>query len=157
MEKTCIVFTGLQASGKTTFWRQRFPELPHVNLDTLHTRNKERLLMEECFASGASFVVDNTNPTQEDRARYIQSARERGYRVVGYYFQSSISACRERNRQRDAKEQLPDVALNSTYARLEVPSMMEGLDELYYVRIDQDHFVIEPWRNEEEGGYTDEI
>lgn len=51
MEKKCILFTGLQASGKTTFYQQQFPDLVHVNLDTLHTRNKERLLIDECFAT----------------------------------------------------------------------------------------------------------
>ncbi len=81
MDRRCILFTGLQASGKTSFWQQFFPELAHVNLDTLHTRNKEKLLMSECFASGASFVVDNTNPTREDRARYldIHGRRRRGF------------------------------------------------------------------------------
>ena len=156
MEKTCIVFIGLQASGKTTFWQQRFPELVHVNLDILHTRNKERLMIEECFASGTAFVVDNTNPALEDRARYIQAAREHGYRIIGYYFQSSISACRERNSRREGKAHLPNVALASTYAKLELPSLKEGFDELYYVRIDQDHFMIEPWRLKEKGG-TNEV
>ena len=157
MEKICIVFTGLQASGKTTFWRKRFPEFAHVNLDTLHTRNKERLLIEDCFTTGAAFVVDNTNPTREDRARYIQAAQEHGYRVIGYYFQSSISACRERNNRREGKAHLPDVALASTYAKLELPSIAEGFDELYYVRIDHDHFAIEPWKIEEKEGKPDEV
>ena len=86
MDKRCILFTGLQASGKTTFWRQRFPDVVHVNLDTLHTRNKERQLLEDCFSSGTSFVVDNTNPTRKDRERYIVPAKENGYRIIGYYF-----------------------------------------------------------------------
>ena len=86
MEKKCILFTGLQASGKTTFYGRYFQDLVHVNLDTLHTRNKERLLIEACFASGRSFVVENTNPTREARAGYIDSAKGHGYRVIGYYF-----------------------------------------------------------------------
>lgn len=157
MEKRCILFTGLQASGKTTFWQRYFPELAHVNLDTLHTRNKEKLLMEECFASGASFVVDNTNPTREDRAKYIALAKENGYRVIGYYFQSSIFACKERNLKREGKARLPDVALMSVYTALELPAWEEGYDELYYVRIDQDRFVIEPWKKEEKEGESGEV
>ena len=133
MEKRCILFTGLQASGKTTFYQQQFPDLVHVNLDTLHTRNKERILLDECFASGASFVVDNTNPTRKDRERYISRAKENGYRVIGYYFQSSISACKERNSRRTGKALLPVSALAATHRTLELPGWDEGFDELYYV------------------------
>lgn len=157
MDKRCILFIGLQASGKTTFWQQYFPELAHVNLDTLHTRNKEKLLMDECFASGVSFVVDNTNPTRADRARYIALAKENGYRVIGYYFQSSIFACKERNRKREGKARLPDVALMSVYTALELPDWKEGYDELYYVRINQNCFVIEPWKKDKKEGETDEV
>ena len=158
MEKICILFTGLQASGKSTFYQQRFPDCVHVNLDTLHTRNKERLLLKECFDAGHSFVVDNTNPTRKDRARYIDAAKERGYRVIGYYFQSSISACKERNSRREGKARVPDAALAAVYCQLELPVWEEGYDELYYVRIDQDSFVIEPWKmEEEEGGDSGEV
>ena len=157
MEKRCILFTGLQASGKTTFWQQHYPDLVHVNLDTLHTRNKERQLLADCFASDTSFVVDNTNPTRKDRERYIVPAKENGFRIIGYYFQSSISACMERNLKREGKARLPEVALTSVYTALELPSWEEGFDELYYVRIDQDGFVIEPWKIEEKEGNPDEV
>ena len=155
MEKRCILFTGLQASGKTSFWQQYFPDLAHVNLDTLHTRNKERILLDECFASGVSFVVDNTNPTRKDRERYISRAKENGYRVIGYYFQSSISACKERNSRRTGKALLPVSALAATHRTLELPGLDEGFDELYYVRIDDSSFAVEPWETEEEK--TDEV
>ena len=155
MEKRCILFTGLQASGKTSFWQQYFPDLAHVNLDTLHTRNKERILLDECFASGASFVVDNTNPTRKDRERYISRAKENGYRVIGYYFQSSISACKERNSRRTGKALLPVSALAATHRILELPGWDESFDELYYVRIDDSSFAVEPWETEEEK--TDEV
>ena len=155
MEKRCILFTGLQASGKTSFWQQYFPDLAHVNLDTLHTRNKERILLDECFASGASFVVDNTNPTRKDRERYISRAKENGYRVIGYYFQSSISACKERNSRRTGKALLPVSALAATHRTLELPGWDEGFDELYYVRIDDSSFAVEPWETEAEK--TDEV
>ena len=155
MEKRCILFTGLQASGKTTFYQQRFPDLTHVNLDMLHTRNKERILLEECFVSGVSFVVDNTNPTRKDREKYISLAKENGYRVIGYYFQSSISACKGRNSQRTGKALLPVSALAATHRILELPDWDEGFDELYYVRINDAGFAIDPWKAEEKK--TDEI
>ena len=102
-----------------------------------------------------SFVVDNTNPTRKDRARYIDAAKERGYRVIGYYFQSSISACKERNSRRTGKALLPVSALAATHRTLELPGWDEGFDELYYVRIDDSSFAVEPWETEEEK--TDEV
>ena len=78
--KKAIIFIGLQASGKSTFYHQRW-EKDHVyiNLDTLHTRNKERLLLEDCLQKGRSFAVDNTNPAVADREKYILMAKEYGY------------------------------------------------------------------------------
>lgn len=45
--KEAVLLIGLQASGKSTFYRQMLSrDHVHINLDTLHTRNKERLLLE---------------------------------------------------------------------------------------------------------------
>lgn len=48
--------------------REHFQEYIHINLDSLHTRNEERLRLEECIRDHLSFVVDNTNPTVDDRS-----------------------------------------------------------------------------------------
>lgn len=63
-EKQAIVFIGIQASGKTTFYEQMLAGrgYVHISLDILHTRNKEDLLLMECLENGRSFVIDNTNP-----------------------------------------------------------------------------------------------
>ena len=42
-----IIFTGIQASGKSTFFKQHFRSgFVHINLDTLHTRNKEAAILD---------------------------------------------------------------------------------------------------------------
>lgn len=53
LEKTAIIFIDIQASGKSTFYHERFEEYVHINWDTLHTRNKENILLQECVESGA--------------------------------------------------------------------------------------------------------
>ena len=147
-EKKAIIFIGLQASGKSTFYRQRLAkDYVHINLDTLHTRNKERLLLEECLREGRSFVVDNTNPTALDREKYISAARKHGYQVDGYFFQSVVADCMARNRRRQGKACVPDKAIACTSNRLELPSYGEGFDHLYFVRMERDEFAIENWRN----------
>lgn len=80
-EKTAIIFIGIQASGKSTFYHEQFAAYTHINLDTLHTRNKENLLLQECVECGRSFVVDNTNPTKEDRQKYIRAAKDKLFYV----------------------------------------------------------------------------
>ena len=73
--------------------------------------------------------------------RYISLAKENGYLVIGYYFQSSISACKERNSQRTGKALLPVSALAATHRILELPDWDEGFDELYAVKTGPGHKV----------------
>jgi predicted kinase len=80
-----VVFVGIQASGKSSFYRARFFDTHlRVNLDMLKTRHREQLLLRSCIEVKQPFVVDNTNPSIEERARYIELARSGGFRVVGY-------------------------------------------------------------------------
>ncbi len=79
-----ILFIGLQASGKSTFYRRRFIDSQlRINLDMLRTRHRERLLFESGLPAKQDIVIDNTNPTIKDRARYIVPARRAGFRVTG--------------------------------------------------------------------------
>ena len=146
---------GIQASGKSTFCQRYLGDVCRVNLDTLKTRNNEKRLIEQCHADGIDYVVDNTNPTREDRSRYIPAAKAAGYQVIGYYMQSQLQECIKRNNARKGKEQIPSTAIAMTSNRLELPSRSEGFDELYYVRIDDSGFVVEPWKTEE--GKNDEV
>ncbi|MCL2422551.1 MAG: AAA family ATPase [Micrococcales bacterium] len=141
-----VIFVGIQATGKSEFYRQRFfGSHVRISLDMLRTRNRERLLLAACLESGQPFVVDNTNPSAQDRARYVSAATDAGFRVVGYYFRSSIHEAIERNRRRSGAERVPDKGVLGTYARLELPSRDEGFDELYFVAIHDDGFVVEDY------------
>src|SRR5262249_21726383 len=115
----------------------------------LKTRHREKRLLMACLETGQPFVLDNTNPTRAGRVVYIQAAREAGFRVVGYYFQSRVADCKRRNEQRPASEQVPLPGILGTAGRMELPSLEEGFDELYYVRIDEaGGFVLERWKDE---------
>ena len=148
-EKMAVIFIGIQASGKSTFYHERFKDYIHINLDILHTRNKEKLLLQECVESGRSFVVDNTNPTRADREKYIRAARDNDYRIQGYYFQSSVSDCIARNQKREGKARIPDQAVAATHRKLELPKYSEGFDKLYYVHLESGSFFVDEWNEEE--------
>lgn len=145
-----IIFTGLQGSGKSTFFKDRFSDSHvRINLDMLRTRNREQILLSACIEAKQSFVVDNTNPTAEDRVRYISAARDAGFRIVGYYFASRIEECKTRNNQREEGTAVPTKGLLATYAKMEIPKPTEGFDELYYVSISSDNdFEVSEWSDE---------
>ena len=146
-EKQAIVFMGIQASGKTTFYEQMLASrgYVHISLDILHTRNKEDKLLTECLENGRSFVVDNTNPEISVREKYIIKAKEYGYQLIGIFFQSKVKDCMQRNEQRGLK--VPQKAIACTSNNLQMPSVEEGFDELYFVSINiNNKFKISPWR-----------
>ena len=145
-----VIFMGLQASGKSTFFKERFFDTHvRINRDMLKTRHREKLLLQACLEGKQRFVVDKTNPTRTHRQVYIEAARAAGFRVVGYYFQSRIEDCTDRNERRPPGEVIPVRGLLGTYSKLEMPSRAEGFDELSYVRIHVDgHFVVEEWDDE---------
>ena len=142
-----VIFVGIQASGKSSFYRTRFFDTHlRINLDMLRTRHRERLLLHACIEAKQPFVVDNTNPSAEERARYIELARSGGFRVVGYYFRSRPKEALARNAGRTGRARISEKGLLGTYKRLRVPGMEEGFDELYHVYIDErGSFVIEEW------------
>jgi predicted kinase len=145
-----IIFIGIQATGKSTFYHQQF-SLNHVriSLDMLKTRHREKRLLETCLDITQPFVIDNTNPTVQDRKRYIEPAKAKGFKILGYYFESKLADAIDRNRQRDSKQQIPDVGIRATYARLQLPRYAEGFDKLYYVKFQSaDTFHIEGWQDE---------
>ncbi len=145
-----VILIGLQASGKTTFYRERFFSTHvRISLDMLKTRHREMRFVQVCLETQQPFVIDTTNPTKEDRRRYIEAAKAARFRAVGYYLQSSVGECKARNAGRSESQQVPLPGLLGTYKRLELPSLSEGLDELYYVRIGEEgQFVIERWSDE---------
>lgn len=143
-----ILFTGIQAAGKSSFFKERFFRTHvRISLDLLRTRHREATLLEACLKTRQRFVVDNTNPTRADRARYIGAARSAGFRVVAYYFETEIEAALARNSLRLGKERIPDRGVLGTHGRLEIPSLDEGIDELFVVRLTDDGFTVEQ-RNE---------
>jgi len=143
----CVVFIGLPASGKSTFFKSRFVDTHiRINRDMLRTAARERLLVQACLEGGTSFVLDKTNVTRTERAAHIEAALQAGFLVRGYFFESRKDACIERNAQRADHERVPDVAILGMRSKLELPSRAEGFDELFFVRISEGQWLVEEYR-----------
>ena len=138
-----VIFMGLQAAGKSTFFRTYFAETHVLVSKDLLSNNKHRSrrqyqLIEAALQAGSSVVVDNTNPTLEDRAELIQLGRTYAAEIVGYYFLSEVSQSLARNKQRTGKEKVPDIAIFATIKRFVRPTYKEGFDTLFCVAANDD-------------------
>lgn len=153
-----LIFVGLQASGKSTFYRTHFSAThAYISKDLLRNNKRparrQQQLIEDALQSGRSIVVDNTNPTREDRAPLIVLGHQYAAQVIGYYFEVQLKRSIERNNLRTGKERVPPVAIFTTLKKLTLPMLEEGFDQLYCVRSKDDfEFEILPWPEEKSGG-----
>lgn len=133
-----VVFIGGQATGKSTFFKQNFAD-SHIrlNLDMLKTRHRENILFQACLQAKQAVVIDNTNPTATDRARYIIPAKVAHFRICAYYFHSELSDALVRNAQRSGKACIAEVGVRATFKKLELPDYAEGFDEIYWVNMNE--------------------
>jgi predicted kinase len=147
-----VIFVGVQGSGKTTFYRERFSETHvRISLDMLRTRRREQLLLEACLHGKQSFVIDNTNPLPVDRARYVEPARAAGFQIAAYFFETSLQDAIRRNNQRSGKAKIPVAAVAGTFRKLQPPGATEGFDAIYVVTIsEQGSFNVTPARDRTE-------
>nr|WP_245245712.1 AAA family ATPase [Methylocaldum sp. RMAD-M] len=99
----------------------------------LRTRHREKLLIDACLQARQPYVVENTNLTREERARYIPSAKRAGFRVIGYAFRVELDEALVRNALRNTRRRVPEKAVRAAFRRWQPPSWEEGFDALFDV------------------------
>lgn len=131
-----IIFVGLQGSGKTTFFKDRFFDTHiRINMDMLRTRHREKILFLACLEGKAKLVVDNTNSLRIERERYIVPAKASQFTIIGYFFIPDVEGCIRRNAARAGAVAVPNKAIYGTKKQLQEPTFDEGFDEIYHVEI----------------------
>jgi predicted kinase len=135
MAPELILFVGMQASGKSTYYATHLAATHvHVSKDLMTNVSnrdaRQQKMIETALAAGQSVAVDNTNPTPLARAPLIALGRKHGARVVAYFFETAVKAAVARNRLREGKARVPDVALFVTAKKLVPPTVAEGFDEV---------------------------
>ena len=133
-----ILFVGLPGAGKTTYYRAHFAAThAHVSKDLMPNArrrdNRQERDIEAALTGGTSVVVDNTNPSPGVRAPLIELGRRHGARIVAVYFETDVRTAIMRNRQREGRERVPDVAIFTTKKKLVPPALDEGFDEVRVV------------------------
>lgn len=135
MSLELIIFVGIQAAGKSTYFRDHLAATHmHVSKDLMtNTRDREtkqRRMIAQSLAAGRSVVVDNTNPTIVARAPLIEIGRAYRARVVAYFFDTTPKDAIARNHLREGKARVPPPAIYLTARKLVPPSLEEGFDEV---------------------------
>ncbi len=126
-----VILCGVQGSGKTTLYRDRFLEThARVSLDLLRTRAREAAFLRVCLETRMPFVVDNTNPTVAERARYLGPARAAGFKLVAYLVEVEHAVAAANNLARAGT--VPAAGLRDVARRLVRPTPEEGFDELFH-------------------------
>ncbi|HEU0031973.1 MAG TPA: AAA family ATPase [Kofleriaceae bacterium] len=142
-----VVFSGLQAAGKTSFYRERFAATHvHVSKDlwpnARRKDDRQRRLVEEHLRAGRSVVVDNTNPTPIERGPLVAIARELGIEVASYAFVSTVEDALRRNAGREGRARIEDVGIFTVAKRLVPPAADEGFDRRFEVQLTEAGFVV---------------
>lgn len=141
-----IIFIGIPGSGKSTFYKSNFfNSHVRISLDLLNTRFKESKYFELGLNLQQRMVIDNTNETRTDRKKYIDLAKQKKYKITGYYFESKVRECIGRNECRP--EKINKIGILAKYKALQLPSYEEGFDSLQYVSIEEDAFKIIDWED----------
>ncbi len=141
-----VILIGVQGSGKSTFYQQRFFHTHlRISLDLLRTRHRQGRFLDLCLLTQQRFVLDNTNSKVAERAPYITAAKTAHFRVTGYYFETELADALRRNAQRPGKARVPIPGVIGTFKRMQEPTIQEGFDKLYVVTIDQENqFIVSP-------------
>ncbi|MFW3168504.1 AAA family ATPase [Geodermatophilus sp. CPCC 206100] len=135
MAPELVVMAGLQAAGRRT------PVLPTTRRlaagpctaawpNARRREARQRRVVAELLAEGRSVVVDNTNPTAEERAPLVAAARAAGVAVRAVWLDTPLAVCAGRNDAREGRARVPPAGLYETAARFVPPSLAEGFDRV---------------------------
>lgn len=129
----CIILIGIPASGKTTFYNDKFSDTHlRINLDTLGRRSREKAIFETAIKNKIKICIDNTNVTIKNRKKYIPLLKENNYKIIAIYFLPNLEQAIKWNKQR--KRTIPECAIKKYNIDIVAPSKNEGFDEIFIVQ-----------------------
>ena len=99
--------------------------------------DKQELQIDKALAGRRDVIVDNTNASRDIRAPIIAIGKRHAARLIAYYFECTVKTALMRNRGREGKSRVPDVAVFVTAKKLQPPAADEGFDEIHVIKCDE--------------------
>lgn len=118
-KQNMIIMIGAPASGKSTLCTKLFSNLDYISSDILKTKAKTISATETSLKNKHSVVIDNTNPSHESRAPFIELAKKYGAEITYVFMNTPISECKRLNRARD--KPISTVVYNVYAGKLQFP------------------------------------
>lgn len=133
-EKHMIICIGMPGSGKSYYSKKCISsEYVYINRDTLKTKAK---CIKECnnaIESSKSIIIDNTNPSINDRSIFIKIAKAYDYTITCLNFTTSYEISNHNNIYRSLINEskiIPRIVYNIFKKKYQKPNCNEGFNEI---------------------------
>jgi DNA 3'-phosphatase len=125
-KKEVVIFVGPPGANKSTMYNRKYKDYIYINKDTQKTR--EMKLYLNALQTGKSIVVDDTNPSAETRKKFIDPAKNKGYKITILHF---VIPGHNYNAKREGVKKVKTLAYSMFYNRFNIPTSEEG--DIYIV------------------------
>jgi predicted kinase len=143
---TLIITVGIPGSGKSTFCKNKFPQIKRESRDEYRFKlisNKDEYFSKETqvfenwstaiannLKNGIDCIADATHLTFKSRAKLINALKNKGvntsmYSIVILYFTTPLGICLERNETREGLAFVPEKVIIDMKGCLEEPNEKE--------------------------------
>jgi predicted kinase len=123
--KNLVILIGPPGSGKTTLAKTKYADHVRISQDDQGKQGHVEAFLQALIA-GQDIVVDRLNFSQQQRDRYIESARDQGYHITHHILFVPSKVCRDRMTLRTDHPTIKDdesanAALNHFFRWFEYP------------------------------------
>jgi len=136
MSNTVILLIGPQGAGKTSFCRSHLPDFFRISQDDQGRQTHLIQFAQAIERNEPRIVIDRINGRRDQRRRYLDLARERGYRTRIIWLNVDRDTCLRRCRARADHPTLApedaEQALGRYFDGFQIPSRCEA-DELQII------------------------